>query len=939
MIGHLILSSLFIAVFLLIRQIFRKKVSPRILYALWAIVALRLFIPFQPFTLTVPAREPSPPVTELLPLPETAPAPETIPPAPDTVQPPERDPFSPEDLPPAENIPEVTPPSSGTAVLPISPENEPGRGVEIPEPGVILRLVWAFGAAAVGSWFALTGLIHSLSLRKDRVFLCKAGKTKVCLSPRAKSACVAGIIPTIYLDSASAKSPELELILAHEKAHIRQGDPIWNIVRTVAAAVYWWNPLVWVAVKLSSLDAELSCDSAVCRNLDEAGRLNYAKTLLDLAPRRSGSVLSLGGGELKERIKMLTTSVKKHLVPGIIIALLTLFAAGCSLTEIERETTEQTEDTAPPTVITTEPTSSATEKSESSTAESDTAEPQPPQTETDTPEEELNLISVNGENYWYSAKYNTTARGKYDEDNFLERFSALYKDVTVIPGKTVIASNIAYSDGTLVYITARDGSWTYGPATVKTHHTADWSSSLDLYFASEEEAADFEAINLSGCTVYEIHQKLETPSPIELNGTQYYTVGVYACRLLRTLAEQIETEEEIPDYSLLVSPELIPKGCAVYLESASIEGLTFGPITNILYDEGLGNTAKLVFNDSETLLEVGDLYSQYDRFIIHALTENPDSALLSPVEPEEIPFYSYELKLHENDLSLPGYAVEIHKPVPDADAYKYDYGHPLVSDLSFSHIITRTEITEKLYGWFSPTVLEPINGKSRDFQPDYYLDFNNGWVVGMSLKTAYCEAVCIKTLYDGEGLYNHLYDEDFAAALEDRGLAYIASEEAVAYVAELMAKAEIPTEEIHPSESHFVPSGENLLPEPDENWKNVSSARICYPMRPGYTVEEDYPIPHEALSHYVTYTVDDPETISQLIACLHPDNLKLNASTYRSPPETFLCFDNGYIVGLYYGDNDFIVAQCLRVNGERCAMTTEATDYLTELFRAIEAIN
>lgn len=39
---------------------------------------------------------------------------------------------------------------------------------------------------------------------------------------------------------------QLQLVLAHEMAHIRRFDTLWKLVLAAALCVHWFNPLVWV---------------------------------------------------------------------------------------------------------------------------------------------------------------------------------------------------------------------------------------------------------------------------------------------------------------------------------------------------------------------------------------------------------------------------------------------------------------------------------------------------------------------------------------------------------------------------------------------------------------------------------------------------------------------------------------------------------------------
>jgi uncharacterized protein (TIGR03435 family) len=70
----------------------------------------------------------------------------------------------------------------------------------------------------------------------------------------------------------------------HELEHVRRGDWISQCGARVIAACYWFHPIVWIAWRQLSLEAERACDDAVVRHFDATA---YADQLVDLARRLS----------------------------------------------------------------------------------------------------------------------------------------------------------------------------------------------------------------------------------------------------------------------------------------------------------------------------------------------------------------------------------------------------------------------------------------------------------------------------------------------------------------------------------------------------------------------------------------------------------------------------------------------------------------------------
>jgi beta-lactamase regulating signal transducer with metallopeptidase domain len=89
--------------------------------------------------------------------------------------------------------------------------------------------------------------------------------------------------PKIILPSEARGWPDdrIRIVLAHELAHIRRRDWLTQIVAELLRAVYWFNPLIWIACRQLRRESEHACDDAVL-GLGVEGT-DYASTLLDLA--------------------------------------------------------------------------------------------------------------------------------------------------------------------------------------------------------------------------------------------------------------------------------------------------------------------------------------------------------------------------------------------------------------------------------------------------------------------------------------------------------------------------------------------------------------------------------------------------------------------------------------------------------------------------------
>jgi beta-lactamase regulating signal transducer with metallopeptidase domain len=98
---------------------------------------------------------------------------------------------------------------------------------------------------------------------------------------------VVGLLrPTILLPASAAigLSPaELEMILAHELAHVRRYDLWVNLAQRLAEAVLFYHPAIWLLSRRISALREYCCDELSCQAANQtaaASRVHYAMALL-----------------------------------------------------------------------------------------------------------------------------------------------------------------------------------------------------------------------------------------------------------------------------------------------------------------------------------------------------------------------------------------------------------------------------------------------------------------------------------------------------------------------------------------------------------------------------------------------------------------------------------------------------------------------------------
>lgn len=128
-------------------------------------------------------------------------------------------------------------------------------------------------------------------------------RDNIYLSEKIISPAVYGIVKPKIILPASYKDRDIDLIILHEKTHIRSLDNLWRIIAFVAAAVHWFNPLCWLFLKEFLADLELSCDERVLAKLGADRAKDYASSLLESRQGTTVFASAFGGAKIRTRIE------------------------------------------------------------------------------------------------------------------------------------------------------------------------------------------------------------------------------------------------------------------------------------------------------------------------------------------------------------------------------------------------------------------------------------------------------------------------------------------------------------------------------------------------------------------------------------------------------------------------------------------------------------
>lgn len=330
MIEWVVTGTLLTLTVILLRAILKSRIGLRLRYGLWALVLVRLLIPF-----SIDSRLS---VMNLIPKPEISnPTASYI-----------------DGQYPNLTATEITSALSDTQQQLQLQQNQPVSHQEITaeknytETTVNLKAVllgiWITGMFLTGSVFLGANLHFAVRLSKSRnAVSVQNSPLPVFVSNCVSTPCLYGLFfPKVYL-TPDFNTQRLDHVLIHEKTHWRHGDHIWSFLRCVCLVLHWYNPLVWIAAILSKQDAELACDEAVLKELGDEQRTNYGKTLIEMSCVKqdpsglliTATTMITTKRSLKERITMIAKKPKTAILTLIVVLLVAAAAVGCTFTGAE----------------------------------------------------------------------------------------------------------------------------------------------------------------------------------------------------------------------------------------------------------------------------------------------------------------------------------------------------------------------------------------------------------------------------------------------------------------------------------------------------------------------------------------------------------------------------------------------------------------------------
>jgi beta-lactamase regulating signal transducer with metallopeptidase domain len=197
------------------------------------------------------------------------------------------------------------------------------------EPGTWLLCIWAVGAVILAARF----LCH---LRRLRAIIGRSERIPEDIlarwfglpawdlrwSAEVRSPCLARAWrPVLLLPGTMTPGhdeAEMRAVFAHELAHARNHDLLWNDALHLASILLWFHPLVWRVRQVHAFACDAVCDAVAAHDVGDVGF--YIRALARLALRAAGEpaagVLAMArAADVRRRIESLNRRVFRSPIP------------------------------------------------------------------------------------------------------------------------------------------------------------------------------------------------------------------------------------------------------------------------------------------------------------------------------------------------------------------------------------------------------------------------------------------------------------------------------------------------------------------------------------------------------------------------------------------------------------------------------------------------
>ncbi|MBW6409087.1 M56 family metallopeptidase [Clostridium weizhouense] len=200
-----------------------------------------------------------------------------------------------------------------------------------------LIIVWLLGGGILLSYYLCAYIHFSMKVNKipecdDKEIItilneCKelvGTKRNVSLKIGDVSSMTKGVFSPVILINSVYDKNELKQVLIHELNHVKHNDTTINLLALIFLCVNWYNPIIWISFFTFQKDTEMLCDEKVIKLTNR--KKEYAILLMKGVSKNNRSLISTisinrGKKEIKRRISFMANFKKPTAIYKVVMSL------------------------------------------------------------------------------------------------------------------------------------------------------------------------------------------------------------------------------------------------------------------------------------------------------------------------------------------------------------------------------------------------------------------------------------------------------------------------------------------------------------------------------------------------------------------------------------------------------------------------------------------
>lgn len=208
------------------------------------------------------------------------------------------------------------------------------------KPLIILKYGYIAVVIAIIVSIVSTNVRFEYRCRHSRVYLRETPGSKLPVYGLGQISSPFLLCATMYVPD-NMTEDELRYAMLHEEGHFKHGDFLWVTLRYLILAVFFYNPIIWLAFRYSGYDCELACDESVMHRIQKEERKAYGGCLLDVIKKNRGmgervllsTNMKSGKKLIRARIENIVAGYRNNIILMGMTTAFIILVSGCSLME------------------------------------------------------------------------------------------------------------------------------------------------------------------------------------------------------------------------------------------------------------------------------------------------------------------------------------------------------------------------------------------------------------------------------------------------------------------------------------------------------------------------------------------------------------------------------------------------------------------------------